>query len=529
MSRKQMKVMMKGAFILTIASFIAKLLSAVYRVPFQNLVGDEGFYVYQQVYPIYGIAMTLALSGLPQFLSKIVVSYKQSDERQTVLNGLYTQVLRWSVLLWALIFFGSGWLATLMGDSRLQTLIQVVSFAFLLIPPLSFYRGYFQGQLVMVPTAISQVCEQLVRVGVILLAAWCYHLFAINIYHVGALAMAGAFIGGLCAWWLLVRYDMKLFGVRKRFSGRLQQTPLQRDLRRRLLIEGGLLSIYSGLLIGFQLIDSFFVVHSLEISGMATHSARVAKGVYDRGQPLVQLGLVAATAFSATFLPALTEAIVGRKPDLFLTTSKVYLRVTVSLSVAAASGLACLIPWINTTLFKDNQGHGTLVLFVMAIALTATIQAYQNIAQSQNTFRRSLKAASWGIMAKLLSTGLLTFCFQTFGTSLSTLVGLLVILVYFIRTTDPTVNQFWKEYHFIRKLIVCTVGMVGGLVIFASFVSLIVGPVTHRGGTLLLSLIGVCIGAGIFVSLAVRYRLLTVREWLMLPFGKKILRFIGGK
>ena len=48
------------AFVLTIASFIAKVLSALYRIPLQNLVGDEGFYVYQQVYPIYGIAMTLA-------------------------------------------------------------------------------------------------------------------------------------------------------------------------------------------------------------------------------------------------------------------------------------------------------------------------------------------------------------------------------------------------------------------------------------------------------------------------------------
>ncbi|GMA53448.1 hypothetical protein GCM10025857_48050 [Alicyclobacillus contaminans] len=72
MAFNQMKSMMKGAFVLTIASFVAKLLSAIYRVPLQNIVGDEGFYVYQQVYPIYGIAMTFALTGFPQFLSKLV-------------------------------------------------------------------------------------------------------------------------------------------------------------------------------------------------------------------------------------------------------------------------------------------------------------------------------------------------------------------------------------------------------------------------------------------------------------------------
>jgi len=80
-----------------------------------------------------------------------------------------------------------------------------------------------------------------------------------------------------------------------------------------------------------------------------------------------------------------------------------------------------------------------------------------------------------------------------------------------------------------RRLIGCTLGMVGGLTLVFSLVHLLCGPITHRGGSLAMSLLGVVIGAGIFVTLAVRYRLLTVREWLMLPFGKKILRFIGGK
>ncbi len=38
------------------------------------------------------------------------------------------------------------------------------------------------------------------------------------------------------------------------------------------------------------------------------------------------------------------------------------------------------------------------------------------------------------------------------------------------------------------------------------------------------SLIGVIIGAFVFVNAVIWSRLFTVREWLMLPFGKKILR-----
>ncbi|GAJ27396.1 stage V sporulation protein [Liquorilactobacillus sucicola DSM 21376 = JCM 15457] len=63
MMNRQINTMMKGTAILTVASVIAKILSAFYRIPFENLVGNTGFYIYQQVYPIYGIGMTFALTG----------------------------------------------------------------------------------------------------------------------------------------------------------------------------------------------------------------------------------------------------------------------------------------------------------------------------------------------------------------------------------------------------------------------------------------------------------------------------------
>ena len=54
---KSSQNLMAGAGVLAAAGLVAKVLSAIYRVPFQNLGGNTGFYVYQQVYPIYGIGM----------------------------------------------------------------------------------------------------------------------------------------------------------------------------------------------------------------------------------------------------------------------------------------------------------------------------------------------------------------------------------------------------------------------------------------------------------------------------------------
>lgn len=80
-NRSRRKQVLAGTLLLTIASFVAKLLSAVYRIPFQNMVGNIGFYVYQQIYPIYGIGMTFALTGLPVFISKLVVDTREPENQ----------------------------------------------------------------------------------------------------------------------------------------------------------------------------------------------------------------------------------------------------------------------------------------------------------------------------------------------------------------------------------------------------------------------------------------------------------------
>ena len=89
MDNQQMKRTMNGAVLLSVAALIAKILSAVYRVPFQNIVGNTGFYVYQQVYPIYGIGMTIALSGLPVFLSKLIAEQKNVSQQMGLIKRIF--------------------------------------------------------------------------------------------------------------------------------------------------------------------------------------------------------------------------------------------------------------------------------------------------------------------------------------------------------------------------------------------------------------------------------------------------------
>jgi PST family polysaccharide transporter len=345
MENNRLKQMMKGALLLSLAAFISKILSAVYRVPFQNMVGNTGFYVYQQVYPIYGIGMTFALSGFPVFLSKMIAETPDSGTRRMILKRSLVILGVFGFILFMGIYGFSGRLALLMGDPELKPILQSVSWMFLWMPILATLRGYFQGNYRMEPTAVSQVAEQLVRVGAILFAAYLYTQTKGDLYAMGANAMSGATIGAILgSLILLVAYhkerqndDTLLLDGRllKQESSDAQWG----RLIRRYATEGATICLLSAILVLFQLIDSFTLYNGLLDGGKASDFAKNVKGIYDRGQPLVQLGMVVGTGFSTSFIPMMSQAHAQNRQNEFTRSAMSLLRMTSVFSSSCGNGI----------------------------------------------------------------------------------------------------------------------------------------------------------------------------------------------
>ena len=202
----KLSVIMKGAMILSIASLISKVLSAVYRVPFQNLVGNIGFYVFQQVYPIYGIGMVLALSGMPIIISRLIAEQETTLQKKALLRQLFIVLSIFGGLIFIICQIKATSIAALMGDIRLDSLIRAVSWMFLMMPILACLRGYFQATLVMKPTAYSQVIEQVIRVGLIIAAAYVGVRHHVNPYTIGTYAMVATPVAEIFSIAILIRY-----------------------------------------------------------------------------------------------------------------------------------------------------------------------------------------------------------------------------------------------------------------------------------------------------------------------------------
>lgn len=521
MSRSnQMKSMMSGAMLLTFASLIGKFLSAIYKVPLQNWTGDAGFYAYQQVYPLYGIADTLALTTIPVFVSKVLSDYDSSKNRLDLLRRLRRLLLLFFWLIFALVFLLADHLASWMGDPGLNQAIRSVSIFFLLVPLLGLYRGYFQAQLNMKPTAISQLLEQVVRVAIILLVAWLYLKSDWSVHFMAASALSSSWIAGLLALLFLASYAYKNKAVLNSIE---DSRPLisYRDLGKLFLSQGLIMGAFGSLLLIFQLIDSFTVFNGLLAGGMEKTLAMQAKGIYDRGQPLAQLGLVVTAGLTTSMVPLIRRHYSRGLQLNFTRTAASSLRITFLISGAATIGLIVLLPYFNHFLFEDFEGLLPISIYLLSVLFMSMVNAGQAILQAMDRYRESFIALVASILFKALLNYPAVTQWGTLGSSLVTVLALSLSLVFLTFYLPGPIKDFFLADRFFGK------SLLAFLVLFLSvglnlFILGLVLPGPSRLTSFLMVVLSVLVGVLAFLLVVWRLKILSLREWASLPYSDKI-------
>jgi len=151
----------KGAVIISVGGFISKLLGALYRIPLVAYLGGTGMGIYQMVYPLYCILLTVSASGIPTGIARIISSGGgQGAERKAFY--LYGGI----GLIGSLVMFAfSSLLAKAQGEPAVALCCQLLSPSVFFVALISIVRGYFQGKGNMYPTAFSEVLEQVIKVA----------------------------------------------------------------------------------------------------------------------------------------------------------------------------------------------------------------------------------------------------------------------------------------------------------------------------------------------------------------------------
>ncbi len=525
------KKFFQGAFILTLSTVFIKLLSALYRIPYQNVVGDVGFYIYQQVYPFYSFALVLSTYGFPVIISKLIAESKEVKREYTrseIVASSWLSISVISLFMFSCLFFGAYFIADLMNDHMLVKSIQFIAFSFLFMPVLSVLKGLFQSDGEMIPTAVSQVTEQSVRVGCILIASFLFYSYGLSLYEVAEGAFIGSVLGSLVSSIVLISYYVKKRKNKKVIafdSLRIKKVII--PLSKKIIIQGIIFSISSLILVFIQFMDALILYPLLTDSGMEMTEAKEWKGVYDRGQPLLHLGTAATISLSLTIVPLISKYKQQQNLESIRYYTELSFRLSLMLGMAAAVGLFFIIEPMNITLFENSKGSQELAILVLSIFFCSLLMTGIFILQSLERPFISIVIIAIGLLVKFLLMMLLIPKLYIMGAAISTTAAFFVMaLLLWIM-----MKIIYKKSIFQSKTIILTIvssiGMTLVLLVIDQVFTIMHGYIDHiRILSVIQVLISVSVGAFIYMMIIIRNGMFTREELSLLPLGSKLSKFL---
>ena len=166
--KRNIKYLFTGAGMLAVCSVLAKLLGAMYRIPLTNILGGEGMGLYQMVFPLYTLLLTVSSGGLPVAISRLIaVKLADGDEKGAakVLNVAVVALFIVGLLGTLTLLLLNDFIAGVQGNREAALAYVGIAPAVTFVAVLSCYRGYYQGRENMLPSAVSQLVEQAVKLG----------------------------------------------------------------------------------------------------------------------------------------------------------------------------------------------------------------------------------------------------------------------------------------------------------------------------------------------------------------------------
>lgn len=191
---------LKQGGILAIASLLVRIIGMVYRIPMSNILGEEGNGIYAVAFEIYDLILIISSYSLPLALSKII-SMQQANKEHRNTGKTLSVALRFAIVsgggFGLLLFLGAGVIErTIYPEySGVQIPLRVLAPTIFIVALLGVFRGFFQGKRTMIPTAVSQIIEQVINAIISVAASYLFMKWNIDNIQQAAWGAAGGTLG----------------------------------------------------------------------------------------------------------------------------------------------------------------------------------------------------------------------------------------------------------------------------------------------------------------------------------------------
>lgn len=332
-----------GTVILIGAGAVTKILGFAHRIILSRIIGAEGMGLYQMVVPILYFLITLTTFGLPVAIAKQVAETEAiQDNRQTkrflaLALGVATLL---SLFVCLILFLSAHLLVGWMFADERAYLVLLAAIPVIPIASVSaVLRGYFQGKHNMIPTAASQLIEQVIRIGLVMVMTVSFLDKGIEYATAGA---AGSIVIGELGGLLYIIWQYRR-GT-QRVASQYMRLPFLSSLKQnrenlRILLHVSLPVTMSRLVGSIAyVLEPMIVPFALVIAGFQINDATSLYGQFaGMAVPLLLFPTFLTYSLSVSLVPAVAEAAFQKNSRL------VHRRIYQAMRITLVIGAPCTV------------------------------------------------------------------------------------------------------------------------------------------------------------------------------------------
>ena len=375
--------LIKQGSILAVAGIIVRMIGLLYRIPMANLLGAEGNGIYSVAFGIYNIALTLSSYSLPLAVSKLMshrLAKKEYKNAYHVFRNAFIFAVISGTIACSFIYFGAGFFETLYAKKGLAIPLRVVAPTTFIMAMLGVFRGLFQGKSTMVPTAVSQIVEQIINAGISVFAAYELMKIYSTSVNIAAFGAAGGICGTLAGAFSALLFLVLLYFVSRKTMMRqkkLDQTKKVESNRQiyKILIVTTIPVILSQTVyqIGYT-IDDIVFGNIMQLKGMEGSVISSLQGVFNsQYNLLINVPVAIASAMAASTIPSITSSRALRKKQEVKDKISSVKKFNMVIAFPAAVGLMVLAYPIMTILFPSIIDYRSVAVNLMIYGSFAVV------------------------------------------------------------------------------------------------------------------------------------------------------------
>ena len=505
---------LQGTALLAMATAIVKVIGALYKIPLNAIIGEQGFGYFNTAYDIYNVLLMISTAGLPVAMSRMISQASSLDHYNQVRRIYHTArgiFLALGIAGSLLMTVFCRQLAAFQNQPDAWAAIGCLGPCVLLICVMSTYRGFFQGQGNMLPTSVSQVLEAVVKLIVGMGAA----LAILKMTNEIPLAAGGAILGVTASCLVSAIY---LFSYRETARG--------------LLAIAIPITFGSAALQLMTMLETKIYMGQLLNLGYTQSAADTMRGVYGMCLTIFNMPCAFITPITISIIPAITSHLTLCGDDEAKATEESAVRITGLIAMPCAFGLALLAEPITALLGGYSGGNLAMATRLMTvlgftIIFNALVLVSTAIMQAHGHAGRPVINMLIGGVVNLVAVYVLAGMplINILGTPIGLLMGYVVISILNIlsmRRLLPKPPAILPNL--LRSFFAAAV--MGVLAWGALWALKAIGVREIGTGRLILCAMPVLVGVASYFFTAVKFKVITHEDCLLLPKGEKIAKIL---